>query len=81
MIERISKPIRFDKDIPWLVVARDGEKFYVAKEDVLAEDPDMELMEMGSRSLLQWAMEYNYPLRKFIKLQTVLVKKYFGPET
>ena len=48
MIERISKPIRFDKSIPWLVVAHDGEKFFVAKEDVISEDPDMELIEMGS---------------------------------
>jgi hypothetical protein len=78
MIERITKPIRFDKDVPWLVVARDGEKFFVAQESVLSEDPDMELIEMGSRSLLQWAMEYNYPLRKFVKLQRLLVEKYFG---
>jgi Tfp pilus assembly ATPase PilU len=78
MIEKISKPIRFDKDVSWLVVARDGEKFYVASEETLREDPDMELIEMGSRSLLQWAMEYNYPLRKFIKLQKLLVEKYFG---
>lgn len=78
MIERLSKPIRFDKDVPWLVVAKDGEKFYVAKEDIISEDPDLELVEMGSRSLLQWAMEYNYPLRKFVKLQKILVDKYFG---
>ena len=79
MIERIAKPVRFDKDVPWLVVAHDGEKFFVAKEDVIAEDPEMELVEMGSRSLLQWAMEYSYPLRKFVKLQRLLVEKYFGP--
>ena len=78
MIERITKPIRFDKQIPWLVVARDGEKFYVAREDTIAEDPDMELIEMGSRSLLQWAIEYNYPIRKFVKLQKILVNKYFS---
>jgi hypothetical protein len=78
MIEKISKPIRFDKEIPWLVVAHDGEKFYVAKEDVIAEDPDSGLVELGSRSLLQWAMEYNYPIRKFVKLQKLLVEKYFG---
>jgi len=53
MIEKISKPVRFDKEVPWLIVARDGEKFFVAKEDILAEDPTMELIEMGSRSLLQ----------------------------
>jgi hypothetical protein len=79
MIEKISKPVRFDKDVNWLVVARDGEKFFVAKEDVVAEDPSMDLIEMGSRSLLQWAMEYNYPLRKFVKLQKLLTEKYFGP--
>lgn len=79
MIERIAKPVRFDKDIPWLVVAHDGEKFFVAKDEVVLEDPNMELIEMGSRSLLQWAMEYNYPIRKFVKLQRLLVSKYFGP--
>jgi hypothetical protein len=79
MIEKISKPVRFDKDVPWLVVARDGEKFFVAKEDVVAEDPSMDLIEMGSRSLLQWAMEYQYPIRKFVKLQKLLTEKYFGP--
>jgi hypothetical protein len=78
MIERIVKPVRFDKDVPWLVVAHDGEKFFVAKEEVIVEDPEMELVEMGSRSLLQWAIEYNYPLRKFVKLQKILVDKYFG---
>lgn len=78
MIERITKPIRFDRDVPWLVVAHDGEKFFVAQEALLAEDPEMELIEMGSRSLLQWAMEYDYPLRKFVKLQKILVERYFG---
>lgn len=79
MIEKISKPIRFDKDIPWLIVAHDGEKFFVAQEDIIAEDPSMELVEMGSRSLLQWAIEYQYPLRKFVRLQKLLTEKYFGP--
>ena len=79
MIEKISKPVRFDKEVPWLIVARDGEKFFVAKEDILAEDPTMELIEMGSRSLLQWAMEYDYPLCKFVRLQKLLVEKYFNP--
>ena len=79
MIEKISKRVRFDKEVPWLIVARDGEKFFVAKEDILAEDPSMELIEMGSRSLLQWAMEYDYPLRKFVRLQKLLVEKYFNP--
>lgn len=77
MIEKIQKPIKFDKEQNFLVVARDGEKFYVTNEDVLKDDPNMELVEMGTRSLLQWALEVNYPLRKFIKLQKLLVEKYF----
>jgi hypothetical protein len=78
MIEKVTPPIKFDKEQRFVVVARDGEKFFVANEDVIAEDPDMELVEMGSRSLLQWALETNYPLRKFVKLQKLLVEKYFG---
>ena len=77
MIEKIQKPIKFDKEQNFLVVARDGEKFYVANESILQEDPNMELLEMGARTLLQWALEVNYPLRKFIKLQKLLVEKYF----
>jgi hypothetical protein len=77
MIEKIQKPIKFDSEQNFLVVARDGEKFYVASESVLKEDPNMELIEMGARSLLQWALEVNYPIRKFIRLQKLLVEKYF----
>lgn len=78
MIEKLSKPIKFDKDISWLVVARDGEKFFVAQEQILQDDPDLTLFEMNVRNLLQWAMEYNYPIRKFVKLQKILVEKFFG---
>lgn len=78
MIEKINKPIRFDKDHPFLVVARDGEKFFVANESVLMEDPNVSLVEMGARTLLQWAIEVNYPLRKFVRLQKLLTEKYFG---
>jgi hypothetical protein len=79
MIEKIEKPVRFDKEQSFLIIARDGEKFYVANESVVQEDPTMDLIEMGARSLLQWALEVNYPLRKFIKLQKLLVEKYFEP--
>lgn len=78
MIEKIAKPIKFDKDHSFLIVARDGEKFFVANEETLRDDPDMDLVEMGTRTLLQWALEVNYPLRKFIRLQKLLVEKYFG---
>lgn len=78
MIERLQKPVKFDTSQNFLIVARDGEKFYVAKEDVVAEDPDMELIEMGARPLLNWAIEAEYPLRKFVRLQKFLVEKYLG---
>lgn len=78
MIEKLRKPIKFDKDIPWLVVARDGEKFFVAQEQTLQDDPELDLFDMNARNLLQWAMEYEYPIRKFVKLQKILVEKYFG---
>jgi hypothetical protein len=78
MIEKLSKPIRFDNDHSFLVVARDGEKFFVANEEALRDDPNMDLVEMGARTLLQWALEVNYPIRKFIRLQKLLVEKYFG---
>jgi hypothetical protein len=78
MIEKLQKPIRFDKEVGWLVIARDGEKFYVAKESNISEDDSLDLMEMKSKSLLQWALEFDYPLRKFVKLQKTLVNKFFG---
>jgi len=78
MIEKLPKPIRFDNDHSFLVVAHDGEKFFVANEETLRDDPNMDLVEMGARTLLQWALEVNYPIRKFIRLQKLLVEKYFG---
>lgn len=78
MIEKLSKPIRFDKDQDWLVVARDGEKFYVAQESVISSKPGAELIDWSPKNLLQWATESNYPIAKFVRLQKVLVEKYFG---
>lgn len=78
MIEKLQKPIRFDKEVEWLVVARDGEKFFVAKESNISEDDSLDLLDMKSKSLLQWALEFDYPLRKFVKLQKTLVQKFFG---
>lgn len=79
MIEKIAKPLRFDKDSPWLVVARDGEKFFVASESLVLEDTTADLVELGARPLLQWALEVDYPLRKFIKLQKLLCERFFEP--
>jgi len=60
------------------VVARDGEKFYVAKASNISEDDSIELVDFKSKPLLQWALEFDYPLRKFVKLQKTLVEKFFG---
>ena len=49
MIEKIQKPIRFDKDVDVLVVARDGEKFFVSDSD---PSLDLSLEDMRIRPLL-----------------------------
>ena len=78
MIEKLQKPIRFDKDVEWLVVARDGEKFYVSKASNISEDDSVELVDIKSKPLLQWALEFDYPLRKKKKKKKTLVEKFFG---
>jgi hypothetical protein len=75
MIEKIQKPIRFDKDVEVLVVARDGEKFYVSDRDASL---DLSLEDMRIRPLLEWAMITNYPIRKFVKAQRVMSAKFLG---
>ena len=78
MIEKLQKPIRFDKEVDWLVVARDGEKFYVSKASNISEDDSMELVDIKSKPLLQRALDFDYPLRKFVQLQKTLVEKFFA---
>lgn len=75
MIEKLQKPIRFDKDVDVLVVARDGEKFYVSGTD---PSLDLSLEDMRIRPLLEWAMVVNYPIRKFVRAQRVLSAKFYG---
>lgn len=75
MIEKLQKPIRFDKDVDVLVVARDGEKFFVSDADPSLDFP---LTEMKIRPLLEWAILVNYPLKKFIRAQRVLSAKFLG---
>lgn len=75
MIEKLQKPIRFDKDVDVLVVARDGEKFYVSDTD---PSLDLSLDDMRIRPLLEWAMVVNYPIRKFVRAQRVLSAKFYG---
>jgi hypothetical protein len=78
MIEKVLKPIRFDKDVDVLVVARDGEKFYVADSNTVLTEIDKPLVEMKPKPLLEWAMLNNYPLTKFVRAQRVLSAKFFG---
>ena len=75
MIEKIQKPIRFDKDVYVLVVARDGEKFFVSDSD---PSLDLSLEDMRIRPLLEWAMITNYPLKSFVRAKRVLSAKYLG---
>jgi hypothetical protein len=75
VIEKIQKPIRFDKDVDVLVVARDGEKFFVSDRDASL---DLSLEDMKIRPLLEWAMITNYPIRKFVRAQRILSAKFLG---
>ena len=75
MIEKLQKPIKFDSEADVLVVARDGEKFFVSNKDASL---DLPLSEMQIRPLLEWAMVTNYPLRKFVRSQRVLSAKFLG---
>lgn len=75
MVEKLPKPIRFDKDVDVLVVARDGEKFFVSGVDTSL---DLPLSEMKTKPLLEWAMVTNYPLRSFVRAQRVLSAKFYG---
>jgi hypothetical protein len=78
MVEKLPKPILFDKDVDWLVVARDGEKFYVSRKEDLASGIDKPLTDLKPKTLLEWAMLSNYPLNKFVRVQRVLTAKFFG---
>lgn len=75
MIEKLSKPIRFDTQTDFLVVARDGEKFYVSDQDPSLDQP---LTEMKLKSLLEFALVTNMPIKKFVRAQRVLSAKFYG---
>ena len=75
MIEKLNKPIRFGTQTDFLVVARDGEKFYVSDQD---PGLDLPLSEMKIKSLLEWAIVTNYSLKKFVRAQRVLSAKFYG---
>lgn len=78
MMERLPRPLKFDNTLDWFIVARDGERFYIAPGSKIREDPNMPMDQIGPKTLLEWAMEINYPIAKFVRLQKVLVDKYFG---
>jgi len=77
-MERLPKPLKFSNDTDWFIVARDGERFYIAPGDKLRENPLASMEDLGPKTLLEWAMETDYPIAKFVRLQKVLVEKYFG---
>ena len=75
MIEKLSKPIRFDTQTDFLVVARDGEKFFVSDS---GPSLNLSLEEMKPKTLLEFALVTNMPIRKFVRAQRVLSAKFFG---
>ena len=80
-MQLLPKPVKFDKLHPWLIVARDGEQFYVCKEEDYLESKDVfssDIFDLISfKSFLQWAIEANYTVRNFVKVQKKLVQDYF----
>lgn len=79
-MKKLPKPVVFDKLYSHAVVARDGEKFFVCAEKELSEIEDITenvLSNLPLKSLLLWAIENDYPLAKFVRLQKILVEKYF----
>ena len=79
-MQKLTKPIIFDKLYEVVVLARDGEKFFVCSSDELLEYDELSeamLAQMPLKSLLQWAVENDYPIKKFVKLQKLLMEEYF----
>jgi hypothetical protein len=78
MVQKLLNPIKFDKDSEWVVVARDGERFYVAKESDIKdfEALDGELLDIVTTPLLQWAILIDYPIKKFVRLQKMLTQRF-----
>lgn len=82
MIQKLINPIKFDKESEWVVVARDGELFYVAKEKDVKdfESLDGELLDIVTTPLLQWAILVDYPLKKFVRLQKMLIQRFLNED-
>lgn len=82
MIQKLINPIKFDKESDWVIVARDGERFYVAKEKDVKDFNalDGELLDIVTTPLLQWAILVDYPLKKFVRLQKMLTQRFLDEE-
>lgn len=68
MYNKLLRPIIFDKEYDFVIVGHEGERFYVAprgSEDQV-EDP---------LDLLEWSLDRDYPLKKFIQVQKALIRK------
>lgn len=74
MIQKLSKPILFDEGVDSVIIARDGEKFYVCKKGDEDEVDDQNLG--GLTDLLSWAILNNYPISKFVSAQRKLSAKF-----
>lgn len=74
MITKLNKPIIFDKAVDSVVIARDGEKFYVCKKEIIDDVDDNNLSELTD--LLSWAIMNDYPISKFVSAQRKLSTKF-----
>lgn len=80
-MQKLTKPLIFDKLYEDVILARDGEKFYVCSAEELLEYEEVSevmLDKLPLKSLLHWAIENDYPIKKFVKLQKFLTEKYFA---
>ena len=74
MIQKLNKPILFDEGVNSVIIARDGEKFYVCERGKEKEVDDQNLNELTD--LLSWAILNNYPISKFVSAQRKLSAKF-----
>lgn len=74
MITKLEKPIIFDKAVDSVVIARDGEKFYVCKKEMIEEVDDGSIHNLVD--LLSWAIMNDYPIGKFVSAQRRLSDKF-----
>lgn len=80
-MQLLPKAVKFDKLHDWVIVARDGEQFYVCKEEEYQENKEAFASDvfdlLSFKSFLQWAIESNYTVRNFVRVQKKLIQDYF----